>query len=157
MMHPLDQIREVMSEPLVQVTLGEQTASLHTDPDRGWIWMLHMNPNDWNLIRVRRSETCEFTSARNRAWRFLAGHMPDDAESVEIAEAESAASASGNGVWLAILRPSDAATVRFLGNDQNVVREYTVTPYRSSRMPRRLVYKMLNPFMRRGRHTFRSR
>lgn len=157
MMHPLDQIREVMSEPLVQVTLGEQTASLHTDPDSGWIWMLHMNPNDWNLIRVRRSETCEFTSARNRAWRFLAGHMPDDAESVEIAEAESAASASGNGVWLAILRPSDAATVRFLGNDQNVVREYTVTPDRSSRMPRRLVYKMLNPFMRRGRHTFRSR
>ena len=157
MMHPLNQIREVMSEPLVQVALGEQRASLHTDPDKGWVWMLQTDPNDWNLIRIRQPEPCEITSSHNQDWRFLAGHMPDDAESVEIAGAESAASASGNGVWLAILPLSDAATARFLDKDQNVVRECVVTPYRSSKMSRRLVYKMLNPFMRRGRHTFRSR
>ena len=158
MTHPLDQIREMMSEPLAQVALGEQRASLYTDQYRGWVWMLQTDPNDWNLIRIRLPEPCEFTSTRNQDWHFLAGHMPDDAESVEIAGSDSAASASGNGLWLTILPLADAATARFLDRDGNIVGECAIPPCRAPKKPPRSALSKLNPFSTpRGKHTFRSR
>ena len=158
MTHPLDQLRQVLSEPLVQVTLGEQRASLHTDSDKGWVWLLQTDPSDWNITRIRRQEPSEFSSLHNQDWRSLAGHMPDEAKSVEIAGPESVASASGDGMWLSILPLADAATVRFVDEDANVVWEYAIAPCRAPKESLRSALSKLNPFsISRGKHTFRSR
>ena len=126
MTHSLDQLRQTLSEPIVQVALGEQQASLHTDTDKGSVWILQTVSNDWNLIGLPQQEPCDFSSIHNQDYRFLAGHMLDEAMSVEISGSESSASASGHGMWLAILPLADATTARFLDRDGNVVCECTI-------------------------------
>ena len=157
MTRPSDQIRQALSEPLVQVALGEQRASLHTDLESGQIWMLQTSLNDWDITLIRL-ESSELASTHNQDWRFLAGHMPDGAESVEIVGSESAASASGRGMWLTILPLADATALRFLDRDGNIVCECPIAPYRAHKKSLRSALTKLNPFsMPRGKHTFRSR
>lgn len=158
MMDPLDQLRQTLSEPIAQVAVGEQRASLHTDPSNGWILMLQKDRNDWNVTRIRQPEPCNFAFIHNQDWRFLASHMPDDAKSVEIAGSESAASTSGRGLRLAVLPLLDAATARFLDEDRNVVCECAIAPYLPPKKSPLSALSKLNPFiMPRGKHTFRSR
>ena len=158
MTHPPDQIRQALSKPLAQVALGEQRASLHTDLDKGSVWMLQTNPNDWDISQITRTAPRKFASTLNGEWRSLAGYMPDGAMSVEISGSEPSASASGHGMWLAILPLADATTARFLDRDGNVVCECTIAPYRAPKKSLRSALSKLNPFSTpRGKHTFRSR
>ncbi len=153
---PTDAFRRVMSEPLVQISLGEREASIHTDPTKGWLWILYTTPDGRDISRIRSADPCEYASAYIGGSHYIAGHMPDKAEEVEIEGTELAASATGHGMWITILPSADAAIVRFLDADRNVVQECPVeaVPPRTSRWFDRI----LNLFPRtpRGRHTFRG-
>ena len=153
---PTDAFRQVMSEPLVQVSLGEREASIHTDPIQGWLWMLYTTPDGRDISRIRSADPCEYASEYIGGARCVAGYMPDKAEEVEIEGTEMAASATGHRMWITILTSADAAIVRFLDADRNVVQECAVeiAPPRASRWFDRI----LKLFRRtpRGRHTFRG-
>lgn len=153
---PTDAFRRVMSEPLVQVSLGEREASIHTAPTKGWLWILYTTPDGQDVSRIRFADACEYTSEYIGGVRYIAGHMPDKAEEVEIDGTEMAASATGQGMWVAILPSADAAIERFLDADGNIVRECPVemVPPRTSRWFDRIVN--LFPWTPRRRHTFRG-
>ncbi len=153
---PTDAFRQLMSEPFIQVSLGEREASIHTGPTQEWLWMLYTTPDGRDISRIRSADPCEYASEYIGGARYIAGHMPDKAEEVEIEGTELAASATGHGMWVTIIPSADAASVRFLDADRNVVLECAVeiAHPRTSRWFDRI----LKLFRRtpRGRHTFRG-
>lgn len=102
-LEPTDAFREVMSEHLVQVSLGEREASIHTDPSLGWLWMLYTTPDGRDISRIRFADSCEYASEYICGVGYIAGHMPDKAEEVEIEGTEMATSATGRGMWITVI------------------------------------------------------
>lgn len=154
-LNPTDRFSQILSEPLVEVSLGEREASIRTDPNRGWLWMLHTTPDGQSISRLRSPEHFRYISEYEGGARYLAGHLTEDR--IERVEVDGAVSAVANGLWLVILPSADAATVRFLDGEGNVIIEYAIEAVPAPRR-RRWYERVLNLFsMPRGRHTFKSR
>ena len=155
---PTDRFRQVMSEPLVEVSLGEREASIRTDPTKGWLWMLHTIPGSQSISRIRDPKHLRYASEYAGGARYLAGHLPfDEVVEIEVPGVELSASAIGNGMWLAIVLSADAAMVCFLDSDRNVVHKYPVEAVPSPR-PVRWYDRIISLFsIPRRRRTFRSK
>ena len=156
--------RGPLSPPLVQVSLGGQTASIHRDKQAGSLWLRSAIPLgvDFSLVRAPASgdflpdsEFCD--TVRHDAWRFLGGRLPVIATRAEghLSDGRPLALAVDGPFWCAVLYAKQSGVLRLWGEDGRLLLERHIKPMRDPwrpSLPRWLV-GLIRPLPK-GMHTY---
>ena len=159
--------RGPLGPPLVQVSLEDQTASIHRDKQTGSLWLRSASLLGVGLSPVRAPASDDFLpgsdfcdTIRYGIWRFLGGRLPVIATRGEGRSRDGSrlALAVEGPFWCAVLPANQSGVLRIWGEDGSLLLERRIKPikdpFRPS-WPRRL-WDLIRPLPK-GMHTYSSK
>ena len=159
--------RGPLGPPLVQVSLEDQTASIHRDKQTGSLWLRSASLLGVGFSPVRAPASDDFLpgsdfcdTIRYGIGRFLGGRLPVIATRGEghSRDGSPLALAVEGPFWCAVLSANQSGVLRLWGEDGHLVLERQIRrikdPWRPS-WPRRL-WDLIRPLPK-GMHTYSSK